>query len=90
MESRHCCDIRKRRYICSSLWQEIYRRICTFLPKVLPGNEPSDRSRDIESFAGLASIKQIAQEHNISAPTATRYFKLVNYKWQEPAGGAIN
>ena len=34
----------------------------------------------ISAFAGLTSIKAIAEEHSISAPTAARYFKLVDYK----------
>jgi transposase len=70
--------IRKRRYVCIHCGKRFIENI-SFLPKY---HRVTSRvvANVISSFARLKSVKDIAEEHNISAPTATRYFKLVNYK----------
>jgi transposase len=70
--------IRKRRYVCSHCGKRFIEDV-PFLPRY---HRVTNRliAHVIKSFAGLESIKQIAQEHNISPPTAARYFKLVDYK----------
>jgi transposase len=70
--------IRKRRYVCVHCSKRFIEDI-TFLPRY---HRVTNRlvAHVISAFAGLESIKDIAKEHNISAPTAARYFKLVDYK----------
>jgi transposase len=70
--------IRKRRYLCVHCGKRFIEDI-TFLPRY---HRVTNRlvAHVITAFTGLESIKDIAEEHNISAPTAARYFKLVNYK----------
>lgn len=70
--------IRKRRYMCSGCGKRFIEEI-PFLPRY---HRVTSRliAHVINSFTRLESIKQIAQEHNISPPTAARYFKLVDYK----------
>jgi len=70
--------IRKRRYVCIHCGKRFIEDI-TFLPKY---HRVTNRlvAHVISSFSELKSIKDIAKEHNISAPTAARYFKLVDYK----------
>jgi transposase len=70
--------IRKRRYICSHCGKRFIEDI-PFLPRYY---RVTNRliSHVIKSFMGLESIKQIAEDHNISPPTAARYFKLVDYQ----------
>lgn len=70
--------IRKRRYVCDKCGKRFYEDI-TFLPRY---HRATNRlvAHVITSFTKLESIKQIAQEHNISPPTAARYFKMVEYK----------
>ena len=70
--------IRKRRYVCVHCGKRFIEDI-TFLPKY---HRVTNRlvAHVILAFTGLESIKDIAEEHSISAPTATRYFKMVDYK----------
>lgn len=70
--------IRKRRYVCVHCGKRFIEDI-TFLPRY---HRVTNRlvAHVISAFAGLESIKAIAEEHSISAPTAARYFKLVDYK----------
>lgn len=70
--------IRKRRYVCTHCGKRFIEDI-PFLPRY---HRVTNRlvTHVISSFAGLESIKGIAKEHGISASTAARYFKLVDYK----------
>lgn len=70
--------IRKRRYVCEHCGKRFIEDN-TFLPRY---HRVTSRlvAHVISSFSSVASIKNIAEEHNISAPTAARFFKLVNYK----------
>jgi len=70
--------IRKRRYVCSHCGKRFIEKIA-FLPRY---HRVTNRlvAHVISAFAGLESIKNIAEEHGISASTAARYFKLVDYK----------
>jgi len=70
--------IRKRRYACEHCGKRFIEDI-TFLPRY---HRVTNRlvAHVISAFSGLESIKDIAEEHNISAPTAARYFELVDYK----------
>lgn len=70
--------IRKRRYVCIHCGKRFIEEI-TFLPRY---HRVTNRlvAHVITAFAGLKSIKDIAEEHSISPPTAARYFKLVDYK----------
>lgn len=70
--------IRKRRYVCDQCGKRFIEDI-TFLPRY---HRVTNRlvAHVITAFTGLESIKDIAKEHSISAPTAVRYFKLVDYK----------
>ena len=70
--------IRKRRYVCEHCGKRFYEDI-TFLPRY---HRVTNRlvAHVISAFSGLESIKDIAEEHSVSASTAARYFKLVDYK----------
>lgn len=70
--------IRKRRYVCEHCGKRFYEEI-TFLPRY---HRVTNRlvAHVISAFSGLESIKDIAEEHSVSASTAARYFKLVDYK----------
>jgi transposase len=70
--------IRKRRYVCAHCGKRFIEDI-SFLPRY---HRVTNRlvAHVISAFAGLESIKDIAEEHGISASTAARYFKLVDYK----------
>lgn len=73
--------LRKRRYACGSCGKRFYEEN-SFLPRF---HRVTNRlaAKVICDFKDLRSAKEIGRKNNISAQTALRYFKLVNYSCKE-------
>ncbi len=73
--------LRKRRYVCLSCGKRFYEAN-SFLPRY---HRVTNRlvAKIISDYRELASSKTIGKRNNVSAATAMRYFKLVNYVCKE-------
>ena len=73
--------LRKRRYACGSCGKRFYEEN-SFLPRF---HRVTNRlaAKVICDFKDLRSAKEIGSKNNVSAQTALRYFKLVNYSCKE-------
>ena len=73
--------LRKRRYACGACGKRFYEEN-SFLPRF---HRVTNRlaAKVICDFKDLRSAKEIGSKNNVSAQTALRYFKLVNYSCKE-------
>lgn len=69
--------LRKRRYVCAECGKRFYENN-HFLPRYY---RVTNRlaAKILSEFRSLRSAKDIGRDNNVSAATALRYFKLVNY-----------
>lgn len=73
--------LRKRRYVCLTCGKRFYETN-SFLPRY---HRVTNRlvAKIINDYSELESSKTIGKKNNVSAATAMRYFKLVNYVCNE-------
>ena len=69
--------LRKRRYVCTQCGKR-FHEINSFLPRYYRSTQRKILNV-IHSFRETVSAAHIAKENDISASTAIRYFKLVQY-----------
>lgn len=71
--------LRKRRYVCAECGKRFYENN-HFLPRYYRATNRL-AAKILSEFRSLRSAKDINRDNNVSADTALRYFKLVNYTY---------